>query len=94
MSVNCFPNETKLDIRLLTLDPDEKFLDWIPTVDLRPLEVLNNLQFTRMPIYQERILCAQKQPYQGIYIIVSKVREREGKPYVGCNALVLLKVKN
>jgi len=43
MSVNCFPNETKLDIRLLTLDPDEKFLDWIPTVDLRPLEVLNNL---------------------------------------------------
>jgi hypothetical protein len=53
MVISSFPNEQRMDVRLFTLDPDEAFIDWVPTINLQPLECMNPLQFTRMPIYQE-----------------------------------------
>ena len=28
----------KMDVRLFTVDPDEKFIDWVPTLNLLALE--------------------------------------------------------
>jgi len=40
-----------MDVRLLTLDPDSKFIDWIPTINLSPLDCSHLNHYTRVPVF-------------------------------------------
>lgn len=42
-----------MEVRILTLDPDFKFIDWIPTINLNPLECTHPNHHTRVPVYSE-----------------------------------------
>lgn len=42
-----------MDVRLFTVDPDEKFIDWVPTINLQALDSDNANHFSRLPIFQE-----------------------------------------
>ena len=43
-------------MRLLTVDPDSKFIDWIPLINLNPLECGHSNHYTRIPIFLDYYL--------------------------------------